>query len=122
MTPMVADQLVLWPDGPTSLPPIDLVNDPDPDGPPEPKMVDLPQWPGFIAHCEWPHDGDVMLDGSHVYTPDEPVDLRCGHCVPVRHVRAQVTGRWQPSREPVRSVNARNPGLVSHLEHQPAPG
>ena len=81
MEDSVTDQFVLWPDGSTSLPPIDLVNGPDPDGPPEPKMVDLPQWPGYIAHCEWPHDGDVMLDPSTVFTPDMPVDLRCGHCV-----------------------------------------
>jgi len=82
MTPRITDQLVLWPDGSTSLPPIDLVNGPDPDGPPEPKMVDLPQWPGYVCHVEWPHDSSpVMLDPSTVYTPDLPVDLRCGHCV-----------------------------------------
>ncbi len=33
---------------------IDFANSPDPDGPPEPKMIDLPQWPGYVCHVEWP--------------------------------------------------------------------
>ncbi len=50
-----------------------------PDSPPEPKMVRLPRWPGYVAHTRWPGTGAVYLL-DEPYGPDEPVDMRCGHC------------------------------------------
>ncbi len=50
-----------------------------PDSAPEPRLVDLPTWPGYIAHVRWPHDGPILLL-PEVYQPDQAVDLRCGHC------------------------------------------
>lgn len=41
MTPIVADGWVIWPDGSVSRPPIDLVNDS------EPQVTITPLWPGF---------------------------------------------------------------------------
>jgi hypothetical protein len=57
---------------------IELANGPD--EPPEPKLVDLPPWPGHVAHVAWPHDGAILLM-PEVYQPADAVDLRCGHCV-----------------------------------------
>lgn len=53
---------------------------PGPDSAPEPKVVNLPTWPGYLAHVRWPHDGPILLIGSEVYGPDDAVDMRCGHC------------------------------------------
>src|SRR5258706_16332122 len=52
-----------------------------PDEAPEPKMVSLPQWPGYIAHTRH-GDWRIWLDSSEGYYPDTPVDMRCGQCIP----------------------------------------
>jgi hypothetical protein len=54
---------------------IELVNGPD--EPPEPQIVDLPTWPGFIMHTKWPGDGPIFMFDVEVYLPGDPVDLRC---------------------------------------------
>jgi hypothetical protein len=58
---------------------IDFSNGPD--EAPEPKMVTLPQWPGYLAHTRH-GDWRIWLDSSEVYYPDAPVDMRCGSCTP----------------------------------------
>ena len=76
-TPLVA-MVTLLPASRLKVPHIiELANGPD--EPPQPKMVDLPRRPGYVAHVQWPHDGPILLDPDPLY-PDDPVDLRCGHC------------------------------------------
>lgn len=58
---------------------IDLASGPD--EAPQPRMVNLPAWPGRIAHVAWPHDLSPILMMPEVYEPDQAIDLRCGHCV-----------------------------------------
>jgi hypothetical protein len=57
---------------------IELANGPD--DPPQPKMVDLPTWPGFVAHTRWPGDGPIYMFEAQAYGPADPVDLRCSGC------------------------------------------
>jgi len=57
---------------------MELVNGPD--EPPEPQMVDLPPWPGFVAHTRWPGDGPIYMFEAEAYGPADPVDLRCSGC------------------------------------------
>ena len=47
---------------------------------PQPKMVDLPTWPGFVAHTRWPGDGPIYMFDTGAYGPPDPVDLRCWGC------------------------------------------
>jgi hypothetical protein len=51
-----------------------------PDEPPQPKMVDLPPWPGYLAHTRWPGDGPIYMFEAEAYGPADPVDLRCSGC------------------------------------------
>jgi hypothetical protein len=46
---------------------------------PAPKIVSLPQYPGWLAHTRHGDDAIYLLDGV-VYMPDEPVDMRCSAC------------------------------------------
>jgi hypothetical protein len=50
-----------------------------PDEAPEPKQIELPPWPGMIAHTRH-GDGRIWLDASTVYNSSTPVDMRCGSC------------------------------------------
>jgi hypothetical protein len=51
------------------------------DRPPEPKRVTLPRWPGWLAHTR-AGDPAIYVQEEPVLGPDDPVDLRCGHCLP----------------------------------------
>jgi hypothetical protein len=50
----------------------------NPDEPPQPKMVSLPAWPGYVGHQRH-GDGEIWLE-PRLYYPDEPVDMRCSGC------------------------------------------
>jgi hypothetical protein len=43
-------------------------------------VVNLPAWPGCVAHTRWPGDGPIFMFEAEVYLPDDPVDLRCSGC------------------------------------------
>jgi len=50
----------------------------NPDEPPQPRMVSLPVWPGYVGHQRH-GDGEIWLENKR-YSPSEPVDLRCSGC------------------------------------------
>lgn len=65
-------------DGSSASAVLDMANGPD--EPPEPKMINLPRWPAYVAHVQWPHDTSPILLQPEVYEPEQAIDLRCGHC------------------------------------------
>ena len=62
------------------------------DEPPQPKMVSLPRWPGYVGHTR--HQGDVIWLENRPYFPDEPVDLRCSGCKADSTVAFDEPGRF----------------------------
>jgi len=39
---------------------------------PQPKMVDPPPWPGYVAHTRWPGDGPIYMFEAQAYGPADP--------------------------------------------------
>ena len=76
--PADATEPVIYLDGSTVPKVYEFANGPD--EPPEPKMVNLPAWPGYVAHTRWPGDGPIYMFGTQAYGPADPVDLRCSDC------------------------------------------
>jgi hypothetical protein len=69
---------VIYLDGSTVPKVYDFANGPD--EAPEPQMVNLPTWPGFVAHTRHPGDGPIYMFEARAYGPADPVDLRCSGC------------------------------------------
>jgi len=101
IAPLPADaaEPVIYLDGSTEPKVYDFANGPD--EPPEPQIVDLPTWPGYLAHVRWPHDGAVLLM-PEVHRPEDAVDLRCGSC----------------TAAPVITFDQQNKVLIFMINHQ----
>jgi hypothetical protein len=86
-----ATEPVIYLDGSTVPKTYEFANGPD--EAPEPKMVDLPTWPGFVAHTRWPGDGPIYMFEARAYGPADPVDLRCSGCKAATTIAFDEPGR-----------------------------
>lgn len=102
MTPRITDQRVIWPDGSTSLPPIDLVNgEPGEMGGRDPRAPLTLSTLLVRGQLNIGHTFDAADPDARIYLEEQPEpgrvrspDLRCDSCVTRSSIAYQAGMTW----------------------------